>query len=248
MKPLKSYRNKEAIMDAIIEVFKAREDWGDAIERETGSRPEDFKAQKAYDLAFQSFGGNSFAEGKYDVTKLEMYEYLQRAEYLFQQAKERHFQALYLATPEGRARQTELTERLGHEREKMWNYINEARENLGEWLRANCNCDRWNITRFGPDGIAFALKQDDGAIDATSTFQVVLNGDKLAILPHLTRIGDAAFQDGHVVKAMWIGWLVTDGHTEPLRVFLIDFRERQAAYNRTVGELQTALSNLGKHQ
>lgn len=248
MKPLKSYRNKEAIMDAIIEVFKAREDWGDAVERETGERPEDFKAQKACDLAFQTFGGNSFRPGEYTYTRAEMYGYGLHAEFLFQQAKERHLQARYLATPEGRARQTELTERLGHEREKMQNYINEARKNLGEWLGANWNCDRWNITRFGPDGITFALKQADGAIDAASTFQVVLNGDKLAILPNLTRIADANFQDGHVVKAMWIGWLVTDGHTEPLRVFLIDFNERQAAYNRTVGELQTALSNLGKHQ
>lgn len=248
MKPLKSYRNKEAIMDAIIEVFKAREDWGDAVERETGERPEDFKAQKAYDLAFQSLGGNSFRPGEYTTSRAEMYGYGLHAEFLFQQTKDRHLQARYLATPEGKRRQAELLDELEAEMESMKTYIDEARENLGKWLRINCNCDRWNITRFGPDGIVFALKQADGAIDAASTFQVVLNGDKLAVLPNLTRIDDAAFQDGHVVKAMWIGWLVTDGHTEPLRVFLIDFNERQAAYNRTVGELQTALSDLGKHQ
>lgn len=48
-------------MDAIIEVFKRREDWTEAEARRTGINPEPtFKAQKAYDLAFQSMGGNSF--------------------------------------------------------------------------------------------------------------------------------------------------------------------------------------------
>lgn len=44
-------------MDAIIEVFKRREDWTEAEARRTGINPEPtFKAQKAYDLAFQSMG------------------------------------------------------------------------------------------------------------------------------------------------------------------------------------------------
>ena len=42
---INQFKTKEAVMDAIIEVFKRREDWTEA------------KAQKAYDLAFQSMGG-----------------------------------------------------------------------------------------------------------------------------------------------------------------------------------------------
>lgn len=58
---INQFKTKEAVMDAIIEVFKRREDWTEAEGRRTGINPEPtFKAQKAYDLAFQSMGGNSF--------------------------------------------------------------------------------------------------------------------------------------------------------------------------------------------
>ena len=85
---INQFRTKEAVMDAIIEVFKRREDWAEAEAKRTGINPDPtFKAQKAYDLAFQSLGGNSFQPGEYQWSKRSMVGYLNNMESLFFDAR-----------------------------------------------------------------------------------------------------------------------------------------------------------------
>ena len=104
-------------MDAIIEVFKRREDWTEAEARRTGINPEPpFKAQKAYDLAFQSMGGNSFRVGEYQKSKREMVKYLNDMESLFRDARLEWFrfytQNCYLCTDAGKSEQKALREKI----------------------------------------------------------------------------------------------------------------------------------------
>ena len=150
---INQFRTKEAVMDAIIEVFKRREDWAEAEAKRTGINPDPtFKAQKAYDLAFQSLGGNSFRPGEYQWSKRSMVQYLTNMESLFFDARLKWFrfyvQDRYLATDPGKAEREALLETINAHNVAIEELTNRFSSDLAEFLEENRNCPDWRVARY----------------------------------------------------------------------------------------------------
>lgn len=234
-------------MDAIIEVFKRREDWTEAEARRTGINPEPtFKAQKAYDLAFQSMGGNSFRPGEYQKSKREMVDYLNNMESLFHDARLKWFrfytQHTYLSTDAGKSEQKALREKINTYNASIEGLTNNFSRDLAEFLEKNRNCADWRVARYSEDSVTFGLVDAADNIDQQSllTFYIdrgVTGSDEPTLVTSIQNQGRWSCEEVSVqyVRYAWMGLLLLDDRLKSLK-------EAMVRYGSGVRRMTTAIS------
>lgn len=244
---INQFKTKEAVMDAIIEVFKRREDWTEAEARRTGINPEPtFKAQKAYDLAFQSMGGNSFRPGEYQKSKREMVDYLNNMESLFHDARLKWFrfytQRTYLSTDAGKSEREALLKKINVYNASIEGLTNNFSRELLEFLEKNRNCVDWRVARYSEDSVTFGLVDAADNIDQQSllTFYIdrgVTGNDEPTLVTSIQNQGRWSCEEvgPQYVRYAWMGLLLLDDRLKSLK-------EAMIGYGSGVKQMTTAIS------
>jgi hypothetical protein len=244
---INQFKTKEAVMDAIIEVFKRREDWTEAEARRTGINPEPtFKAQKAYDLAFQSMGGNSFRPGEYQKSKHEMVDYLNNMESLFHDARLKWFrfyaQHTYLSTDAGKSEREALLKKINVYNASIEGLTNNFSRELLEFLEKNRNCVDWRVARYSEDSVTFGLVDAADNIDQQSllTFYIdrgVTGSDEPTLVTSIQNQGRWSCEEvgPQYVRYAWMGLLLLDDRLKSLK-------EAMIGYGSGVKQMTTAIS------
>lgn len=244
---INQFKTKEAVMDAIIEVFKRREDWTEAEARRTGINPEPtFKAQKAYDLAFQSMGGNSFRPGEYQKSKREMVDYLNNMESLFHDARLKWFrfyaQHTYLSTDAGKSEREALLKKINVYNASIEGLTNNFSRELLEFLEKNRNCVDWRVARYSEDSVTFGLVGAADNIDQQSllTFYIdrgVTGSDEPTLVTSIQNQGRWSCEEvgPQYVRYAWMGLLLLDDRLKSLK-------EAMIGYGSGVKQMTTAIS------
>lgn len=244
---INQFKTKEAVMDAIIEVFKRREDWTEAEARRTGINPEPtFKAQKAYDLAFQSMGGNSFRPGEYQKSKREMVDYLNNMESLFHDARLKWFrfytQHTYLSTDAGKSEREALLKNINVYNASIEGLTNNFSRELLEFLEKNRNCVDWRVARYSEDSVTFGLVDAADNIDQQSllTFYIdrgVTGSDEPTLVTSIQNQGRWSCEEvgPQYVRYAWMGLLLLDDRLKSLK-------EAMIGYGSGVKQMTTAIS------
>lgn len=244
---INQFKTKEAVMDAIIEVFKRREDWTEAEARRTGINPEPtFKAQKAYDLAFQSMGGNSFRPGEYQKSKREMVDYLNNMESLFHDARLKWFrfyaQHTYLSTDAGKSEREALLKKINVYNASIEGLTNNFSRELLEFLEKNRNCVDWRVARYSEDSVTFGLVDAADNIDQQSllTFYIdrgVTGSDEPTLVTSIQNQGRWSCEEvgPQYVRYAWMGLLLLDDRLKSLK-------EAMIGYGSGVKQMKTAIS------
>lgn len=244
---INQFKTKEAVMDAIIEVFKRREDWTEAEARRTGINPEPtFKAQKAYDLAFQSMGGNSFRPGEYQKSKREMVDYLNNMESLFRDARLKWFrfytQHTYLSTDAGKSEREALLKKINVYNASIEELTNNFSRELLEFLEKNRNCVDWRVARYSEDSVTFGLVDAADNIDQQSllTFYIdrgVTGSDEPTLVTSIQNQGRWSCEEvgPQYVRYAWMGLLLLDDRLKSLK-------EAMIGYGSGVKQMTTAIS------
>lgn len=244
---INQFKTKEAVMDAIIEVFKRREDWTEAEARRTGINPEPtFKAQKAYDLAFQSMGGNSFRPGEYQKSKREMVDYLNNMESLFRDARLKWFrfytQHTYLSTDAGKSEREALLKKINVYNASIEGLTNNFSRELLEFLEKNRNCVDWRVARYSEDSVTFGLVDAADNIDQQSllTFYIdrgVTGSDEPTLVTSIQNQGRWSCEEvgPQYVRYAWMGLLLLDDRLKSLK-------EAMVRYGSGVRKMTTAIS------
>ena len=244
---INQFKTKEAVMDAIIEVFKRREDWTEAEARRTGINPEPtFKAQKAYDLAFQSMGGNSFRPGEYQKSKREMVDYLNNMESLFHDARLKWFrfytQHTYLSTDAGKNEHEALLEKINVYNASIEGLTNNFSRELLEFLEKNRNCVDWRVARYSENSVTFGLVDAADNIDQQSllTFYIdrgVTGNDEPTLVTYIQNQGRWSCEEvgPQYVRYAWMGLLLLDDRLKSLK-------EAMIGYGSGVKQMTTAIS------
>lgn len=244
---INQFKTKEAVMDAIIEVFKRREDWTEAEARRTGINPEPtFKAQKAYDLAFQSMGGNSFRPGEYQKSKREMVDYLNNMESLFHDARLKWFrfyaQHTYLSTDAGKSEREALLKKINVYNASIEGLTNNLSRELLEFLEKNRNCVDWRVARYSEDSVTFGLVDAADNIDQQSllTFYIdrgVTGSDEPTLVTSIQNQGRWSCEEvgPQYVRYAWMGLLLLDDRLKSLK-------EAMIGYGSGVKQMTTAIS------
>lgn len=244
---INQFKTKEAVMDAIIEVFKRREDWTEAEARRTGINPEPtFKAQKAYDLAFQSMGGNSFRPGEYQKSKREMVDYLNNMESLFRDARLKWFrfytQHTYLSTDAGKSEREALLKKINVYNASIEGLTNNFSRELLEFLEKNRNCVDWRVARYSEDSVTFGLVDAADNIDQQSllTFYIdrgVTGNDEPTLVTSIQNQGRWSCEEvgPQYVRYAWMGLLLLDDRLKSLK-------EAMIGYGSGVKQMTTAIS------
>lgn len=244
---INQFKTKEAVMDAIIEVFKRREDWTEAEARRTGINPEPtFKAQKAYDLAFQSMGGNSFRPGEYQKSKREMVDYLNNMESLFHDARLKWFrfytQHTYLSTDAGKSEREALLKKINVYNASIEGLTNNFSRELLEFLEKNRNCVDWRVARYSEDSVTFGLVDAADNIDQQSllTFYIdrgVTGSDEPTLVTSIQNQGRWSCEEvgPQYVRYAWMGLLLLDDCLKSLK-------EAMIGYGSGVKQMTTAIS------
>jgi hypothetical protein len=244
---INQFKTKEAVMDAIIEVFKRREDWTEAEARRTGINPEPtFKAQKAYDLAFQSMGGNSFRPGEYQKSKREMVDYLNNMESLFRDARLKWFrfyaQHTYLSTDAGKSEREALLKKINVYNASIEELTNNFSRELLEFLEKNRNCVDWRVARYSEDSVTFGLVDAADNIDQQSllTFYIdrgVTGSDEPTLVTSIQNQGRWSCEEvgPQYVRYAWMGLLLLDDRLKSLKEVMI-------GYGSGVKQMTTAIS------
>lgn len=244
---INQFKTKEAVMDAIIEVFKRREDWTEAEARRTGINPEPtFKAQKAYDLAFQSMGGNSFRPGEYQKSKREMVDYLNNMESLFHDARLKWFrfyaQHTYLSTDAGKSEREALLKKINVYNASIEELTNNFSCELLEFLEKNRNCVDWRVARYSENSVTFGLVDAADNIDQQSllTFYIdrgVTGNDEPTLVTSIQNQGRWSCEEvgPQYVRYAWMGLLLLDDRLKSLK-------EAMIGYGSGVKQMTTAIS------
>lgn len=244
---INQFKTKEAVMDAIIEVFKRREDWTEAEARRTGINPEPtFKAQKAYDLAFQSMGGNSFRPGEYQKSKREMVDYLNNMESLFHDARLKWFrfytQRTYLSTDAGKSEREALLKKINVYNASIEGLTNNFSRELLEFLEKNRNCVDWRVARYSENSVTFGLVDAADNIDQQSllTFYIdrgVTGSDEPTLVTSIQNQGRWSCEEvgPQYVRYAWMGLLLLDDRLKSLK-------EAMIGYGSGVKQMTTAIS------
>lgn len=244
---INQFKTKEAVMDAIIEVFKRREDWTEAEARRTGINPEPtFKAQKAYDLAFQSMGGNSFRPGEYQKSKREMVDYLNNMESLFRDARLKWFrfyaQHTYLSTDAGKSEREALLKKINVYNASIEELTNNFSRELLEFLEKNRNCVDWRVARYSENSVTFGLVDAADNIDQQSllTFYIdrgVTGNDEPTLVTSIQNQGRWSCEEvgPQYVRYAWMGLLLLDDRLKSLK-------EAMIGYGSGVKQMTTAIS------
>lgn len=244
---INQFKTKEAVMDAIIEVFKRREDWTEAEGRRTGINPEPtFKAQKAYDLAFQSMGGNSFRPGEYQKSKREMVDYLNNMESLFHDARLKWFrfytQHTYLSTDAGKSEREALLKKINVYNAAIEELTNRFSGDLAEFLEENRNCPDWRVARYSENSVTFGLVDAADNIEQSSllTFYIdhgVAGDEEPTLVTSVENTGRFSCEVVGVqyVRYAWMGLLLLDDRLKSLK-------EAMVRYGSGVRENATAIS------
>ena len=244
---INQFKTKEAVMDAIIEVFKRREDWTEAEARRTGINPEPtFKAQKAYDLAFQSMGGNSFRPGEYQKSQREMVDYLNNMESLFRDARLKWFrfyaQHTYLSTDAGKSEREALLKKINVYNASIEGLTNNFSRELLEFLEKNRNCVDWRVARYSEDSVTFGLVDAADNIDQQSllTFYIdrgVTGSDEPTLVTSIQNQGRWSCEEvgPQYVRYAWMGLLLLDDRLKSLK-------EAMIGYGSGVKQMTTAIS------
>lgn len=244
---INQFKTKEAVMDAIIEVFKRREDWTEAEARRTGINPEPtFKAQKAYDLAFQSMGGNSFRPGEYQKSKREMVDYLNNMKSLFRDARLKWFrfytQHTYLSTDAGKSEREALLKKINVYNASIEGLTNNFSRELLEFLEKNRNCVDWRVARYSEDSVTFGLVDAADNIDQQSllTFYIdrgVTGSDEPTLVTSIQNQGRWSCEEvgPQYVRYAWMGLLLLDDRLKSLK-------EAMIGYGSGVKQMTTAIS------
>lgn len=234
-------------MDAIIEVFKRREDWTEAEGRRTGINPEPtFKAQKAYDLAFQSMGGNSFRPGEYQKSKREMVDYLNNMESLFHDARLKWFrfytQHTYLSTDAGKSEREALLKKINVYNAAIEELTNRFSGDLAEFLEENRNCPDWRVARYSENSVTFGLVDAADNIEQSSllTFYIdhgVAGDEEPTLVTSVENTGRFSCEVVGVqyVRYAWMGLLLLDDRLKSLK-------EAMVRYGSGVKQMTTAIS------
>lgn len=234
-------------MDAIIEVFKRREDWAEAEAKRTGINPDPtFKAQKAYDLAFQSLGGNSFQPGEYQWSKRSMVGYLNNMESLFFDARLKWFrfytQDRYLATDAGKSEREALLETINTHNVAIEELTNRFSSDLAEFLEENRNCADWRVARYSETSVTFGLVDAADNIEQSSllTFYIdhgVAGDEEPTLVTSVENTGRFSCEVVGVqyVRYAWMGLLLLDDRLKSLK-------EAMVRYGSGVRENATAIS------
>lgn len=244
---INQFKTKEAVMDAIIEVFKRREDWTEAEARRTGINPEPtFKAQKAYDLAFQSMGGNSFRPGEYQKSNREMVDYLNNMESLFHDARLKWFrfyaQHTYLSTDAGKSEREALLKKINVYNASIEGLTNNFSRELLEFLEKNRNCVDWRVARYSENSVTFGLVDAADNIDQQSllTFYIdrgVTGSDEPTLVTAVENHGRWSCEEvgPQYVRYAWMGLLLLDDRLKSLK-------EAMIGYGSGVKQMTTAIS------
>lgn len=244
---INQFKTKEAVMDAIIEVFKRREDWTEAEARRTSINPEPtFKAQKAYDLAFQSMGGNSFRPGEYQKSKREMVDYLNNMESLFHDARLKWFrfyaQHTYLSTDAGKSEREALLKKINVYNASIEGLTNNFSRELLEFLEKNRNCVDWRVARYSEDSVTFGLVDAADNIDQQSllTFYIdrgVTGNDEPTLVTSIQNQGRWSCEEvgPQYVRYAWMGLLLLDDRLKSLKEVMV-------RYGSGVKQMTTAIS------
>lgn len=241
------FRTKEAVMDAIIDVFKRREDWCEYEARLNGVNPEpEFRAQKAYDLAFQSMGGNSFQPGEYQKSKREMVDYLNNMESLFHDARLKWFrfytQRTYLSTDAGKSEREALLKKINVYNASIEGLTNNFSRELLEFLEKNRNCVDWRVARYSENSVTFGLVDAADNIDQQSllTFYIdrgVTGSDEPTLVTSIQNQGRWSCEEvgPQYVRYAWMGLLLLDDRLKSLK-------EAMIGYGSGVKQMTTAIS------
>jgi hypothetical protein len=254
---INQFKTKEAVMDAIIEVFKRREDWTEAEARRTGINPEPtFKAQKAYDLAFQSMGGNSFRPGEYQKSKREMVDYLNNMESLFRDARLKWFrfytQHTYLSTDAGKSEREALLKKINVYNASIEGLTNNFSRELLEFLEKNRNCVDWRVARYSEDSVTFGLVDAADNIDQQSllTFYIdrgVTGSDEPTLVTSIQNQGRWSCEEvgPQYVRYAWMGLLLLDDRLKSLKEAMIGYGSGMKQMTTAISTANVQLRELG---
>lgn len=254
---INQFKTKEAVMDAIIEVFKRREDWTEAEARRTGINPEPtFKAQKAYDLAFQSMGGNSFRPGEYQKSKREMVDYLNNMESLFRDARLKWFrfytQHTYLSTDAGKSEREALLKKINVYNASIEGLTNNFSRELLEFLEKNRNCVDWRVARYSEDSVTFGLVDAADNIDQQSllTFYIdrgVTGSDEPTLVTSIQNQGRWSCEEvgPQYVRYAWMGLLLLDDRLKSLKEAMIGYGSGVKQMTTAINTANVQLRELG---
>lgn len=254
---INQFKTKEAVMDAIIEVFKRREDWTEAEARRTGINPEPtFKAQKAYDLAFQSMGGNSFRPGEYQKSKREMVDYLNNMESLFRDARLKWFrfytQHTYLSTDAGKSEREALLKKINVYNASIEGLTNNFSRELLEFLEKNRNCVDWRVARYSENSVTFGLVDVADNIDQQSllTFYIdrgVTGSDEPTLVTSIQNQGRWSCEGvgPQYVRYAWMGLLLLDDRLKSLKEAMIGYGSGVKRMTTAISTANVQLRELG---
>lgn len=251
---INQFKTKEEVMDAIIDVFKRREDWCEYEARLNGVNPEpEFKAQRAYDLAFQSMGGNSFQPGVYQKSKRAMVEYLNNMETLFEDARRSYLQfrikTAYHSTDAGKLAVARLEMVINDSKLKMDEANLEFQKALDKFLVENRNCEDWCVSRTSPESVTFGLLDGRGRIDEKSvlTFYIDRQHGEPTLVTAAENHGRFSCDDVNVqvVRYAWLGLLLLGDRLKPLKEALLVYGAAASKIATAISTANVKIQNLG---
>lgn len=251
---INKFKTKEAVMDAIIDVFKRREDWCEYEARLNGVNPEpEFRAQKAYDLAFQSMGGNSFQPGVYQKSKREMVEYLNNMERLFEDARRNYLRFrimnAYRSSNAGKVAVARLEMAVNDSNRKMDEANLKFQKALDKFLVENRNCTDWRVSRTSPGSVTFGLLDGRGDIDQKSTLTFYLDNDNgnPVLVTSLENYGRFLCEDVNVqvVRYAWMGLLLLGDRLKSLKEAMLVHRAAVSEIATAISTANVKMQNLG---
>jgi hypothetical protein len=251
---INKFKTKEAVMDAIIDVFKRREDWCEYEARLNGVNPEpEFKAQKAYDLAFQSMGGNSFQPGVYQKSKRAMVEYLNNMERLFEDARRNYLRFrimnAYRSSNAGKVAVARLEMAVNGSNRKMDEANLKFQKALDKFLVENRNCTDWRVSRTSPGSVTFGLLDGRGDIDQKSTLTFYLDDDNgnPVLVTSLENYGRFSCDDvnAQVVRYAWMGLLMLGDRLKSLKEAMLVHRAAVSEIATAISTANVKMQNLG---
>lgn len=251
---INKFKTKEAVMDAIIDVFKRREDWCEYEARLNGVNPEpEFRAQKAYDLAFQSMGGNSFQPGVYQKSKRAMVEYLNNMERLFEDARRNYLRFrimnAYRSSNAGKVAVARLEMAVNGSNRKMDEANLKFQKALDKFLVENRNCTDWRVSRTSPGSVTFGLLDGRGDIDQKSTLTFYLDDDNgnPVLVTSLENYGRFSCEDVNVqvVRYAWMGLLLLGDRLKSLKEAMLVHRAAVSEIATAISTANVKMQNLG---
>lgn len=251
---INKFKTKEAVMDAIIDVFKRREDWCEYEVRLNGVNPEpEFRAQKAYDLAFQSMGGNSFQPGVYQKSKREMVEYLNNMERLFEDARRNYLRFrimnAYRSSNAGKVAVARLEMAVNDSNRKMDEANLKFQKALDKFLVENRNCTDWRVSRTSPGSVTFGLLDGRGDIDQKSALTFYLDNDNgnPVLVTSLENYGRFSCEDVNVqvVRYAWMGLLLLGDRLKSLKEAMLVHRAAVSEIATAISTANVKMQNLG---